>query len=430
MQGKQVRKTTTYTPPPDVTPGKAEKLAKAFAHDFEKRCQGITSLNENMRLSQLVEWYFSTIAPSVLKESTQYNKHQLLRLYVLPSVGNLKIKDITTARLDELWQSLTVSGRKQSSCVLKDKDAIPYGSCKPLARKCGLNPATVYAAVHGTHISAESAEKIAEAAGKTIREMFEPIEGNPGLDAVTVTDIRRALSSIFSVAVRKEIVIKNPVTNSTSPKTVKKEKPFLDDNQCKRLLTVLEGHENKQLRVMLTVLMYSGMRSGELCALRWEDVDFDSAAIFIRHTLSHIKGEYKLSSPKTKSSERSITVPPEILALLQEHKIWQQERKTALGSLWKGSEAVFTSEYGNWHNRTYLNTAFKRLLKKHGFPDVHIHDLRHACASLLINSGIPVKIISEHLGHADTRTTEAVYSHIFAATRSKASEAISLALGK
>ncbi|MDR1570268.1 MAG: tyrosine-type recombinase/integrase, partial [Oscillospiraceae bacterium] len=76
------------------------------------------------------------------------------------------------------------------------------------------------------------------------------------------------------------------------------------------------------------------------------------------------------------------------------------------------------------------NTAFKRLLKKHGFPDVHIHDLRHACASLLINSGIPVKIISEHLGHADTRTTEAVYSHIFAATRSKASEAISLALGK
>jgi integrase len=71
---------------------------------------------------------------------------------------------------------------------------------------------------------------------------------------------------------------------------------------------------------------------------------------------------------------------------------------------------------------------FKKIIKENGFPDVHAHDLRHACASLLINMGVPTKLISEHLGHADTRTTEQVYSHIFAATRSKASDAISLAL--
>ena len=64
-------------------------------------------------------------------------------------------------------------------------------------------------------------------------------------------------------------------------------------------------------------------------------------------------------------------------------------------------------------NATYVNTKFKELLKKHDFPNVHIHDLRHANASLLINMGVPVKVISEHLGHCDTRTTENIYAHVF-----------------
>ena len=79
-------------------------------------------------------------------------------------------------------------------------------------------------------------------------------------------------------------------------------------------------------------------------------------------------------------------------------------------------------------NKTYINTKFKELLKKHNFPDVHIHDLRHANASLLINMGVPVKVIAEHLGHCDTRTTEKIYAHIFEETMVQASDAIAQAL--
>jgi len=312
---------------------------------------------------------------------------------------------------------------------LADKTAIPSGSCKATARLAGLNPATIYTAVKGNSISGVSAEKIATALGKPIRELFDLVEGLPeGLDPVTVTDIRRAVSSIFAVAVKKEIVVKNPVKHSTPPKVEEKRKLFLDDIQCKQLLSILETEAAPQLRTMLTTLMYTGMRSGELLALRWQDIDFDTGIIIINHTLYHIKGVYKLSTPKTRSSERAVKVPDEILDLLKTHKAWQEERRLALGANWIERGTVFTGEFGEYHNGTYLNTSFKRLLKKHDLPDVHIHDLRHANASLLINAGVPVKIISEHLGHKSTSTTEQIYAHMFSASKAKASDAISLAL--
>lgn len=76
----------------------------------------------------------------------------------------------------------------------------------------------------------------------------------------------------------------------------------------------------------------------------------------------------------------------------------------------------------------YLNTSLKKLLKKHNLPDIHVHDLRHANASLLINAGVPVKFISEHLGHCNTKTTEDIYAHVYNSTAKKVASAISDAL--
>jgi len=429
MDGRQIRRTTTFSPPPDVTEGKALKLAQAFAHDYEKHVNGVSNLNESMRFHELAEWYFREIGPNKLKENTLIGTQKLIDIYVIPYIGHLKLKDIGTARLDELFNRLRVSGRVLKTYTLKDKTAIPYGSCKPLARLTGLSDATIYAAYHGVQIWEDSAVRIAEAAGKKLNEVFEQTSKESGLDAGTVTRIRTALSSIFSTAVRKEIVTKNPVTNTTPPKKEQKEKPYLDDSQCRRLLSILDEHENPQLRVMITTLLYTGFRSGELCGLRWSDVDLEHGVIFVRHTLYRDRqGQHKLSTPKTKASERAVRIPGDLVDMLVAHKQWQDERRAALGGLWTDTNAVFTAETGKWHSRTYLNAMFKRLLAENDLPDVHIHDLRHACASLLINQGVPVKVISEHLGHSCTRTTEEFYSHIFAATRAKASEALSFAL--
>ena len=135
-----------------------------------------------------------------------------------------------------------------------------------------------------------------------------------------------------------------------------------------------------------------------------------------------------MTTPKTKSSAGTITLPPQVIEMLREQKAWQEKRKAEVGDLWIERRAVFTGQYGEYLSKTHLNTEFKKLLKKHDFPDVHLHDLRHANASLLINMGVPVKVISEHLGHCDTRTTENIYAHIFSETLAQTSDAISRAL--
>jgi integrase len=430
LDGKQIRKTTTFTPPEGVTPGKAEKLARAFAYEYEKKCQGVLNLNENMRFSELSDWYFDQIAPNKLKEATQYSTKKLIDLYVMPTIGHLKLKEISTARLDMMFNQLKDDGGLHKNYSLIKTDSIPQGTCKPTARLAKVSDATVYAVTRGGHICEDSAKKIAEALGKKLKELFYLSSEKGGLNPSTITRIRTATSSIFATALKKDIITKNPVRNATTPKVEYTKKLFLDESQCKLLLVILDEQENAQLKTAITTLLYTGMRSGELLALHWDDIDFKECTITINHTLARVNGEYKLTSPKTRTSERVIKMPTELRDLLKDHRRKQTERRIRLGSRWVDRGAVFTGEYGEYHNRTYLNSAFKQLLKKHGLPDVHVHDLRHANASLLINAGIPVKVISEHLGHRNTLTTENIYAHVFSETRAKASEAISIALGK
>ena len=170
------------------------------------------------------------------------------------------------------------------------------------------------------------------------------------------------------------------------------------------------------------------MRVGELTALHWDEVDLDRTMITVKYYLYRLDGEYRLSTPKTKSSARVIALPPQLVEILREQKSWQDERKREVKERWIDRGAVFTGLYGEYMAQSYINLQFKRLLEKHDFPDIHIHALRHENASLLINMGVPVKVISEHLGHSDTRTTETIYAHVFAETMVQASNAISEAL--
>lgn len=428
IYGKQIRKTTSYRPPDGVTEGKAEKLAMAYAYEFEKRCQGMVNMNENIRFLELADWYYNQVAVHKLKPATYANNRTLMDLYVLPYIGNMKLKEINTARIDALFNELHRDGRKRETYRLRDVATLEYGTRRPLVRKSGVNMNTLRTLGNGGTVIKETAERIAEALGVKLKDVFIAEEIGGGLDVGTIKRIRTALSPIFSTAVKKELLLKNPVTNATTPAGEEKERLYLDAEQCKELMSFLDEFSNPQMPRVIKTLIYTGMRVGELTALHWEEVDLDRAMITVKYNLYRLDGEYRLSTPKTKSSARVIALPPQLVEILREQKLWQDERRKAVGSRWLERGAVFTGSYGEYMNKNYINLQFKQLLAKHNFPDIHIHDLRHANASLLINMGVPVKVISEHLGHRDTRTTETIYAHVFAETMVQASNAISEAL--
>lgn len=428
IYGKQIRKTTTYTPPDGVTEGKAEKLATAYAFEYEKRCQGMTNMNENIRFLELAKWYYEQVGVHKLKATTYANNRFLMDLYVLPYIGNMKLKDINTARIDALFNELHRDGRTRETYRLRDVSTLEYGTRRPLARKSGVNMNTLRTLGEGGTVVKETAIKIADALGVKLKDIFIAEEIGGGLDVGTIKRIRTALSPIFSTAVKKELLLKNPVTNATTPAGEEKERVYLDADQCKELMTFVNEFSNPQLPRVIKTLVYTGMRVGELTALHWDEVDLDRAMITVKYSLYRLDGKYQLSTPKTKSSARVIALPPQLVEILREQKAWQDERRKAVGNRWIARGAVFTGSYGEYMAKAYINLQFKQLLAKRNFPDIHIHDLRHANASLLINMGVPVKVISEHLGHRDTRTTETIYAHVFAETMVQASNAISEAL--
>jgi len=411
-----------------VTDSKGEKLAMAYAYEFEKHCQGMVNMNENIRFSELATWYYDQVAVHKLKPATFAGNKYLMELYVLPYIGNMKLKDINTSRIDALFNQLFRDGRIRETYRLRDISTLEYGTRRPLSRKSGVNMNTIRTLGNGGTVMKDTAERLATALGKKLKEIFVVEEIGGGLDVGTVKRVRTALSPIFSTAVKKELLLKNPVTNATTPAGVEKERLYLDADQCKELMTFIDEFTNPQLPKVIKTLMYTGMRVGELTALHWDEVNLEKAMITVKYNLFRLDGEYRLTTPKTKSSARVIALPPQLVETLREQKAWQDERKKAVGNRWTQRGAVFTGEYGEYMAKCYINLQFKRLLVKHNFPDIHIHDLRHANASLLINMGVPVKVISEHLGHRDTRTTETIYAHIFAETMVQASNAISEAL--
>lgn len=431
MEGRQIRKNTTFTPPPNVTEKKAEKLATAFAYEFEKKCMGMTNFNENIRFSELCEWYFDQIAPHKLKEKTLYTNKYLMEHYVLPYIGHMKLKDITTVRIDELLNHLHKKGKASRYYIMKKPELICEGSRRPIERKTGVTMGTLRTITKGGHVKKSTAEKIAGTFGKKLLDMFEE-EVRPsqkqGIESTSIARVRTATSVIFNTALKKGIIAKNPVVHATSPKQQQKEKLFLDAAECKRLLECLEQVNNPNARVGLATLTYTGMRSGELCGLHWKDVDLEKGTIYVRYTLYRVEQEYRLSTPKTRSSERMIAIPQELIGILKEHKQWQEELSKSLGSRWIDRGAVVTGMEGEYMSGVYLNSSLKKVLKQNDFPDLHVHDLRHANASLLINAGVPVKFISEHLGHSNTKTTEDIYAHVYHASEEKVASVISQAL--
>lgn len=428
MQNRQIRKTSTFRPPEGVSTRRAQKLAEVYAIAFEEKCRGQLSLNENMRFSELFHWYFEQIAPNYLKAHSIISNRYLLETYVLPQFGRLRLRDITTPRIDALLAELSSNGSRRELYKLSAPQILSTAQKSYLIDNNVIDRLTLKAMCAGRPLMRRTADKICTALTVPRTVFFRPWQCGKGLSPGSIRRIRATLSPLFTAAMRKGILSYNPVLASTPPKAEQKDRSFLDASGCRQLLCLTAQMPNPQHPHAIELLLLTGMRVGELLALHWQDIDFSASMINIQHTLCRINGTYCLTAPKTKSSLRRIAVPQRALSILSAQQNLQERLAKKAGEKWITTGAVFTSQNGDYMNAAYLNNAFRRLLRQNSMPPIHIHDLRHANASLLINMGIPIKLVSAHLGHLDTKTTETVYTHLFQETKSITAYAIIKAL--
>jgi integrase len=223
--------------------------------------------------------------------------------------------------------------------------------------------------------------------------------------------VHHLLHKVLGVALKWGIVARNVAVAAEPPRVPDPEQVILSEEQARILLDGLRGDF---LNLPVLILLTTGMRRGELLAVRWRDLDLDAGTLKVEQSLEQIKTGMRFKSPKTKHGRRTITLPAILVAELRRHRKAQQETrlKLGVGRLPDDGLVISTSD-GKPYSPDALTLRWRRALVRLNLPKATLHSSRHAHASALIDSGMDVLTISRRLGHSSPSITLDVYAHKF-----------------
>lgn len=230
-----------------------------------------------------------------------------------------------------------------------------------------------------------------------------------GKSPATVRHVRVIIHGALQDAVAWDLVAKDPTRGTKPPKVVRRERQILSIEQAQHFLQVAESDRLFALWVFLAL---TGCRRGEGLALKWDDIDWDRRMVTIQRTLSGYGAQRTANPTKTSAGRRVVALSHYLLDVLAQHRHQQKIERMAAGGEWQEGGWVFTTRHGTWFAGGHIYDYFKRLAKKVDADDLHPHDLRHAMASYWIANGVPIKVVSERLGHSNISITLDIYGHL------------------
>ncbi len=429
--GKRIMKSQTWVPPSSLTPKQAEKEAQRQAVLFEEQCRTGRILDNNIRFAAFVDLWMSDHAVTQLKATTLSRYKGLLKR-INAFFGNMKLGEIQPHHLYTFYDNLRESGIRQDikytptpelNKIIKELKL----SKESLGRGAGVAASTVRSAMSGNNIRQENAEKIAAYLGYDVLDLFIANDDKT-LSDTTILHYHRLLSTILTKAVQWQLIYSNPCQRTEPPKAKRKEARYLDDIQAKKLLEAVQN-EPYQYSVIVQLLLFTGIRRGELCGLEWRDINFITECMHIQRSSLYIpdKGVFE-DEPKNEMSKRVIRISASAMRLLKDYRAWQDERKRELGSAWHDTNRLFTTWDGTPINPDTITAWFHHFIQRHNLPSCSIHSLRHTNATLMIANGTPIKTVSKRLGHSNVSTTGNIYTHAIQSADEAAAEALDIIL--
>ena len=299
----------------------------------------------------LEQWVRDTWLPSMrtqVKPSTWDSYARNFELHLLPRLGHRPLRELTAALLNATYGELLESGRRNG---------------------------------HGGGLSA-----------KTVRYLH--------------TTLHKALAD----AVDAGLLGTNPADRARPPKPSKAGPTELRFWTPEQLRGFLDSVAATRLEAAWHLAAMTGMRRGEVLGLRWADVDIDAARLTVRHTIISVAYEIRESTPKTHQA-RVIDLDPGTVAQLRAHRDRQQTDREEWGADYQDGDLVFCREDGSPLHPDTFSQSFERTIAKTELPRIRLHDLRHTHATIALRAGVPVKVISERLGHESPAFTMKQYAH-------------------
>jgi len=354
INGKRLDKSRTWRPDPGMTKKQIEKELERQKMLFEEEIKNGVCPDNNTKFYDFVQRWFDEYGKDNLavKTYTRYNDH-LKNVY--PAIGHIKLKDITPTVLNRLYRDLS----KEIVTVTKD----------------------------GQQVS---------------KRRFAPR---------TINDLHRVIATILNTAVKWELLERNPASRADPPKNTHTEVTYLNEEEVRRMIPLLND-EPIQYRTMIMILLFTGLRRGELCGLEWKDIDFNNKTMRVCRSSQYIGNATVITKePKTKSGIRQFTLSDSLCQILAQYKLWQCEQRLRLGDRWEQSDRLFTAWNGAPMYPDTITDWFRKFVRKNDFPPVTLHSLRHTNATIMIAEGTDVCTVSRRLGHAQTSTTLNIYAH-------------------
>lgn len=397
-EGKQIIETSTWSPDPDKTERQNQKALQLYALEFEQKVKNEKYLDgEKITFQSFSETWMKEYAQSHLAPATVKSYGDLLRNHILPEIGNQRLSKLQPRTLNNLYKKLS---------------------------------------------------------GKEIS-----ITGRDGkLSYSTIRNAHMVISAIYRTAIRWGICTDNPCQRAELPRKgpQSNELKFFTLEEAERFLAILEkpmvcprkAHDRiddtgnpyhvseyvelqpiqTQMKIFFHIALFTGCRRGELIALQWQDINFETGAVEIKKSTGYVNKQIITKETKNKSSNRTVYLPKSILIMLKNYRKEQMRLALSLGDAWMGfyktsefdQNYIFIQHDGKQMHPSTPYHAFQKIIRRYNaalpkgekpLPEIPLHGLRHTAATLLISQNTDIKTVSGLLGHSQSSTTINIYAH-------------------
>lgn len=369
QNGRQIRRTMTYKPEPNMTEKQIQKEVQRQAVLFEEQARnGQVSSDGRLKLADFVPMYLETARQKLSPYVYECYIH-ILDIGIIPALGHLKLKDIRPLHIQRFIDDL----------VKRD-----------------------------THL-----------------------DGKPGkLSSSTVRRYYTMISSLMKSAYRLGLIGTNPAERDriTLPKLEEEQTEIFTEQELNNMLKALEG-EPLMFRLLVHLALNTGCRRGELMGLKWSDIDFTTGVLTVSRSNYKLSGDAEIKSKSTKTGRsRTLILPPYCLAMLRRYRAEQNQYRLSLGDAWRGDEWIFIQADGRAMFPTTPTLWFSKFQKRNDLPHRKFHSLRHTSATLLLSNGTNIKNVASRLGHTQLKTTNR-YVHAVDQAERQAANTLELILG-